>query len=61
MLHFIGLFAGNSLVTSEFPAQMASDTENVSFKWCYHDMIALVLMKETWKFGYFKCKFWVQI
>ena len=29
-LHITGLCAGNSLVTSEFPAQMTSNVENVS-------------------------------
>ena len=32
-LHFTGLFAGNSPVTGEFPAQMASNAENVSIRW----------------------------
>ena len=31
-----GLCEGNSLVTSEFPAQRASDTENVSIWWRLH-------------------------
>ena len=31
-----GLCAGNSLVTGEFPAQMASDAENFSISWCHH-------------------------
>ena len=30
------LCGGNSLVTSEFPAQMASNTENVSIWWRHH-------------------------
>ena len=32
-----GLCAGNSLVTSEFPTQMASNVENVSIWWRHHD------------------------
>ena len=32
-----GLCAGNSLVTGEFPAQMASDTEIVSIGWHHHE------------------------
>ena len=36
-LRFTGLCTGNSPVTSEFPAQMASNTENVSIWWCLHD------------------------
>ena len=35
-LHVAGLCEGNSPVTSEFPAQMASNTENVSIWWCHH-------------------------
>ena len=35
-LRFTGLCVGNSPVTSEFPAQMASDTENVSIWWRHH-------------------------
>ena len=31
-----GLCAGNSLETGEFPAQMASNTENVSIWWRHH-------------------------
>ena len=31
-----GLGAGNSPVTGEFPAQMASNTENVSIGWRHH-------------------------
>ena len=31
-----GLCVGNSLVTVDFPAQMASNTENVSIWWCHH-------------------------
>ena len=37
-LRVTGLCAGNSLVTSEFPAQMASDAENVSIWWSHHDI-----------------------
>ena len=33
-----GLCAGNSPVTGEFPAQLASYTENVSSWWCHHAM-----------------------
>ena len=35
-LRVTGLRAGNSRVTGEFPAQMASDAENVSIWWCHH-------------------------
>ena len=36
MLHFTGLCVGNSPGTSEFPAQMASNAENVSIWWRHH-------------------------
>ena len=32
-----GLCAGNSPGTGKFPAQMASNTENVSIWWCHHE------------------------
>ena len=35
-LSVTGLCAGNSPVTSEFPAQMASNAGNVSIWWCHH-------------------------
>ena len=37
-LQVTGLCAGNSLVTGEFPAQRASNMENVSIWWC-HDIM----------------------
>ena len=37
-LRVTGLCAGNSPVTSEFPAQRASSAENVSIWWRHHDM-----------------------
>ena len=36
-LFVTGLCTGNSLVTGEFPAQMASNAENVSIWWGHHD------------------------
>ena len=33
-----GLCAGNSPVTGEFPAQMASNAENVSIWWRHHEV-----------------------
>ena len=38
-----GLCAGNSPGTGEFPAQMASDAENVSIWWRHHDHDKLLL------------------
>ena len=35
-LHVTGLYAGNSPGTGEFPAQMASNAENVSIWWHHH-------------------------
>ena len=35
-LRVTGLCAGNSPVTDEFPAQMASNAENDSIWWCHH-------------------------
>ena len=37
-LHVTGLCAGNSRVTGEFPAQMASNAENVSIWWRHHEL-----------------------
>ena len=36
-------FVGNSPVTGEFPAQMASNAENVSIWWRHHDMTCRVV------------------
>ena len=35
-IRFTGLCAGNSPVTGEFPAQMASNIENVCIWWGHH-------------------------
>ena len=37
-LRVTGLFVGNSPVTSEFPAQRASNAESVSIWWRHHDL-----------------------
>ena len=39
-----GLCAGNSSVTSEFPAQKASNAENVSIWWRHHDLQIILNM-----------------
>ena len=39
-LHVTGLCVGNSLVTGEFPAQKASNLENVSIWWRHHDTLS---------------------
>ena len=42
-LRVTGLCAGNSPGTDEFPAQMASNAENVSIWWRHHDLIHIWL------------------
>ena len=42
MLRITGLCEGNSPVTGEFPAQRASNAENVSIWWCHHDTIRVI-------------------
>ena len=37
-LRLTGLCAGNSPLTGEFPAQMASNVENASIWWCHHGL-----------------------
>ena len=44
-LRVTGLCVGNSLVTGEFPAQMASNAENVPIWWRHHDE------KSFWNFA----------
>ena len=50
-LRVIGLWAGNSPVTGEFPAQMASNEENVSIWWRHHDCVnrcGLIINEVLW-------------
>ena len=42
-LRVTGLCAGNSPVTGEFPAQMASNAENVSIWWRHHDLLIMFM------------------
>ena len=44
-LRVIGLCVGNSPVTGEFPAQNASNAENVSIWWRHHEMLSLNRLK----------------
>ena len=37
-LRVTGLYVGSSPGTGEFPAQLASNAENVSIWWSYHEM-----------------------
>ena len=39
----LAICAGNSPVTGEFPAQMASNAENVSIWWCHHEHLHCML------------------
>ena len=47
-LHVTGLCAGNSPVTGEFPAQMASNAENVSIWWRHHDVSLFRITGPLW-------------
>ena len=46
-----GLCVGNSLGTGEFPAQMASNAENVSI-WCRHHVASWDCHRMKWKSNY---------
>ena len=46
-----GFCEGNSQVTDEFPAQMASNAENVSIWWRHHDINALDIVIVTFKWN----------
>ena len=50
-LRVTGLIAGNSPVTGEFPAQMASYAENVSIWWRHH---VLLFRCCSWPIGHWK-------
>ena len=61
-LHVTGLCDGNSPVTREFPAQRASNTENVSIWWRHH---ALTWRLWSWRLGWWRggfsrrrCRWW---
>ena len=44
-LRVTGLYAGKTPVTGEFPAQMASNAENVCFRWRHHDVVLKLNME----------------
>ena len=44
-LRITGLCEGNSPVTTEFPAQMASNAENVSIGWRHHVLLSVLCMQ----------------
>ena len=55
-LRVTGLCAGNSPVTGEFPAQMASNAENASILWRHHEpnvvlslVITLTSQRTSWR------------
>ena len=52
-----GLCAGNSPVSGEFPAQMASNAENVSIWWRHHGGSWIRLPTRMWKLK-FACGNW---
>ena len=54
-LRVTGLCEGNSPVTSEFPAQRASNTENVSIWWCHHAVFSLWTSRKYWVETAFRC------
>ena len=45
-LHVAGFCEGNSPLTCEFPAQRASNAENVSIWWRHHEL-SEVMMRES--------------
>ena len=47
-LRVTGLCAGNSPGTGEFPAQMASNAENVSIWWRHHDLKQNCVQHSDW-------------
>ena len=49
-LRVTGLCAGNSPGTGGFPAQMASNAENISIWWRHHDGLILSVLVEVWWF-----------
>ena len=51
-----GLCAGNSPVTGQFPAQIATNTENVSIWWRHHVPVSYNLSRNPfdWQQSYFK-------
>ena len=57
-LRVTGLCAGNSSVTSEFPAQMGSNAENISIWWrhhgCNHSSMSVGYFTFSW------CDSWLQ-
>ena len=49
-LRVTGLCEGNSPMTGEFPAQMASEAENVSILWDHHDPLNVWHLQYVWRY-----------
>ena len=60
-LRVTGLCAGNSPVTGEFPAQMASNAENVSIWWRHHVTIDKNVRQQPWPWLTCEDKVWGSI
>ena len=45
-LRVTGLCAGNSPEAGKFPAQMASNAENVSIRWRHHELITAIIWEQ---------------
>ena len=57
-LRVTGLCAGNSPVTGEFPAQLASNAETVSIWWRHH-VLGIVMIKNKIGFHSLQCIQWL--
>ena len=57
MLHVTGLCVGNSPVSGEFPAQMASNAENVSIWWRHRVKVRYEFATISWASNDFKYVF----
>ena len=61
-LRFTGLCVGNSPETGEFPAQRASNAENVSIWWRHHGLLSYLhwtLKTLCWLMGYLCWQQWI--
>ena len=56
-LRVTGLCAGNSPGTGEFPAQMASNAENVSIWWRHHEAVACAVGLIIFLWQYTSCRY----
>ena len=58
-LHVTSLCAGNSLVTGEFPAQMANYAENASIWWRHHGSIKTTVIPFTASQHHWLAAYWI--